>query len=60
MFLPTLTSLKYVHVVNKRPYISCANNVEMWDLEGKKSSFFKIGLRNPILGQLRWNKEKYN
>ena len=26
-------------LVNKRPYISCANDVEMWVLEGKKSSF---------------------
>ena len=23
-------------LVNKRPYISCANDVEMWLLEGKK------------------------
>ena len=23
-------------LVNKRPYISCADGVEMWDFEGKK------------------------
>ena len=38
--------------VNKRPYISCANDVEMCVLEEKKS-FLEIGLQNPILGQIR-------
>ena len=38
MFLPRLTSLKYVHV-NKRPYITCVNDVEMWVLEEKKFIF---------------------
>ena len=42
-------------LVNKRPYISCANEVEMWVLKEKR-----VRLYNPILSQLRWNKEKYN
>ena len=48
-------------LVNKRPYISCANEVEMWVLKEKKMFvFFWVGLYNPILGQLRWNNERYN
>ena len=30
----------------------------MWVLKVKKCSFFLVGLYNPILGQLRQNKEK--
>ena len=39
LFLPTLTSLKILMLVTKRPYISCANDVEMWVLEEKKFIF---------------------
>ena len=38
--------------------MSWVNGAEMWVLE-KKSLFLKIDLENPILGQLRQNKEKY-
>ena len=58
MFLATLTSWKYVHVSKWMWYVSYANDVEMWALK-KKCSFFKIGLRNLILHQLRRNIERY-
>ena len=44
-------------LINKRPYISCLNDVEIWDLEAKKSVIESQGY---ILGQLRQNEEKYN
>ena len=31
-------------LVNKRPCIPCANEVEMWVLGEKRSSFLSIGL----------------
>ena len=43
-------------LINKKPYISCLNGVEMWVLEEKKVNW----VMNPILGQLRQNEEKYN
>ena len=38
--------------------MSCVNGAEMWASEEKKFVF--EDLQNPILGQLRQNKEKYN
>ena len=35
-------------LVNKAPYMSCANYVEMWVFEAKKVHF------------VSWNKEKYS
>ena len=35
-------------LVNERPYISCANGVEMWVWEGKKVNFCKEGYRIPF------------
>ena len=43
-------------LVNKRPYVSCANDVKMCVLEEKKFIFVNR-LQNRILGQLKWNKE---
>ena len=44
-------------LVNKRPYISWANNVEMF---GRNQNFLFVNrLKNPILGQLMRNKKIY-
>ena len=47
-------------LVNKIPYISCVNDIEMWVLEEKQSSFLFLGWWNPILGKLRRNEKKSN
>ena len=42
MFLPPLTSLKYVHVSKQKViYMSCINGAEMGVLEEKKVHFCK-------------------
>ena len=43
-------------LINKRPYISCLNGVEMWVLEEKKFIF----VNRVIESDSRPNKEEYN
>ena len=46
--------------VNKRPYISYVNDVECKFWKKKKFFFANKAISNPILSQLRRNKENYN
>ena len=55
MFLPTLTSLKNVHTSKIKSQIYLMQMMLKCEFWKKKSSFFKIGLLNPIPDQLRWS-----